>query len=57
MVMTKSQMYKLARVILYTAAHPQPVVCLLVDKVYDECKNVRVDEVGFVMRPARRIPL
>ncbi|NLN07896.1 MAG: hypothetical protein GX167_09795 [Firmicutes bacterium] len=33
---------------VYGCPPPTEVVCVLVDKVYDECKNVQVDEVKFV---------
>ncbi|NLZ38949.1 MAG: hypothetical protein GX893_04995 [Firmicutes bacterium] len=32
---------------VYGCPPPTEIVCILVDKVYDECKNVQVDEVRF----------
>lgn len=33
---------------VYGCPPPTEVVCILVDKVYDECKNIQVDEVEFI---------
>jgi hypothetical protein len=42
---------------IYGCPPPTEVVCLLVDKVYDECKNVQVDEVEFCYEACPENPI
>ncbi|NLP36490.1 MAG: hypothetical protein GX357_02430 [Firmicutes bacterium] len=42
---------------IYGCSPPTEVVCVLVDKVYDECKNVQVDEVRFYYEAAPDNPV